>query len=318
MSRLPSENENEYDVDELVEHKREDGEDWYLVKWRGYSDTQSSWEPSTNVTRDLILEFNSRQTHPEVKTSSSTGQRRRAAKQAVGSSSPKPSRRITRSISKASSHSAVKKSSSSSLKSRVVPHVGDAPTIEVIARTSNSSPASRKPARKSLHVYGSSTPVTPTTPISDATATSEDAEESLKSSRKRRRLHKPAVVADDDDSAECDEDTHTQNIDTSVSERKSVTAPVIQAAAPSVSFRSSTSTSVPTAPNVQHSKTITKIPKRPPAPAPTSIASELDDINLSAATDGFHAFLLRCELAEDRTAALTKLLSHKDRGIYER
>lgn len=40
-------------VEEIQEKKNEDGEIMYLVKWEGYDDSESTWEPRANLIKDV-------------------------------------------------------------------------------------------------------------------------------------------------------------------------------------------------------------------------------------------------------------------------
>ena len=44
------EGEEEYEVEAIVDHKREKGTWWYLVKWKGYGPESNTWEPRHNIT----------------------------------------------------------------------------------------------------------------------------------------------------------------------------------------------------------------------------------------------------------------------------
>merc|ERR1711990_289868 len=44
-----SESGEEFDVEEILDDKIEDGEKMYLIKWRGYSQDDNTWEPISNL-----------------------------------------------------------------------------------------------------------------------------------------------------------------------------------------------------------------------------------------------------------------------------
>ena len=46
-----------YKVDRLLGHRRRRGQDYYLVAWKGYAASDNSWEPSTNITPDLLTQY---------------------------------------------------------------------------------------------------------------------------------------------------------------------------------------------------------------------------------------------------------------------
>ncbi|RWS05468.1 Chromobox protein-like protein [Dinothrombium tinctorium] len=53
--------ENEYEVERVVEKKKQNGKTFYLLKWKGYSEEENTWEPEENVTcSELLKEFEER------------------------------------------------------------------------------------------------------------------------------------------------------------------------------------------------------------------------------------------------------------------
>jgi hypothetical protein len=40
-------------VEEIQSKKNEDGEIMYFIKWEGYDESESSWEPRTNLIKDV-------------------------------------------------------------------------------------------------------------------------------------------------------------------------------------------------------------------------------------------------------------------------
>jgi hypothetical protein len=46
-----AEEEGIYEVEDLLDHKHIDGKDYFLVRWKSYSDT--SWEPDENIGQEL-------------------------------------------------------------------------------------------------------------------------------------------------------------------------------------------------------------------------------------------------------------------------
>jgi hypothetical protein len=55
-----------FDAEHLVEKKRENGRWLWLVKWKGYSSKDNTWEPTENISKDLIAEFEKRQSKEKV------------------------------------------------------------------------------------------------------------------------------------------------------------------------------------------------------------------------------------------------------------
>ena len=47
-----------YLVEEIVAHKGNTGNRKYLIKWKGYSSTENTWEPATNIFNEqLIMDY---------------------------------------------------------------------------------------------------------------------------------------------------------------------------------------------------------------------------------------------------------------------
>lgn len=60
--RLTDENmtyEDEYEVERIVDIRSSHGKRQYLIKWKGYKDSDNTWEPIENLThcQDMIKEF---------------------------------------------------------------------------------------------------------------------------------------------------------------------------------------------------------------------------------------------------------------------
>lgn len=49
-----------YPVDHIVDYRFRAGQHEYLVKWRGYSEKDNTWEPAEHITDDLINDFQTR------------------------------------------------------------------------------------------------------------------------------------------------------------------------------------------------------------------------------------------------------------------
>lgn len=46
-----------YRVERILAHRKEGKVTQYLIKWENYEDSQNSWEPASNVSHDLIQEY---------------------------------------------------------------------------------------------------------------------------------------------------------------------------------------------------------------------------------------------------------------------
>jgi hypothetical protein len=49
----------EYEVENVLDSKHENGEKFYLVKWKGFDSIENTWEPIRNLihSKELIKEF---------------------------------------------------------------------------------------------------------------------------------------------------------------------------------------------------------------------------------------------------------------------
>jgi hypothetical protein len=45
----PDEDETEYEIEHLVDHKVLDGKDHYLVRWKGYDQDEDTWEKGEDL-----------------------------------------------------------------------------------------------------------------------------------------------------------------------------------------------------------------------------------------------------------------------------
>ena len=41
--------EDEYEMEKIVNHKKEDGKLYYLIKWKGYESHENTWEPEYHI-----------------------------------------------------------------------------------------------------------------------------------------------------------------------------------------------------------------------------------------------------------------------------
>ena len=52
--------DQEYEIEAIVDVKSVGRGKHYLVKWKGYPDSENTWEPSTNLEESMIKQFQSR------------------------------------------------------------------------------------------------------------------------------------------------------------------------------------------------------------------------------------------------------------------
>ena len=63
-SHIPLSSSDVYEADRILASKTVGKDLFYLVKWKGYSENDNSWEPSANVTDALVRAFDCRQQPP--------------------------------------------------------------------------------------------------------------------------------------------------------------------------------------------------------------------------------------------------------------
>lgn len=56
VASLPIRPEEEFEVEAILNHKKFEGAYLYLLKWKGYSETENTWEPSRNLSCKSILD----------------------------------------------------------------------------------------------------------------------------------------------------------------------------------------------------------------------------------------------------------------------
>ena len=58
-----AEEENEFEVEDIITHRVVNNGTEYLVKWLGYPDSENTWEPDTNLTncRQLLAQYHRNQ-----------------------------------------------------------------------------------------------------------------------------------------------------------------------------------------------------------------------------------------------------------------
>lgn len=56
ISHAESTDDDEYEVDAIVGCRHKNGRKEYLIKWKGYSKKNNSWEPQSNLNKDALEE----------------------------------------------------------------------------------------------------------------------------------------------------------------------------------------------------------------------------------------------------------------------
>ena len=51
------EEENLFDVEKILNTKTLKGDNYYLIKWKGFSSNHNTWEPEINIPQHFLTEF---------------------------------------------------------------------------------------------------------------------------------------------------------------------------------------------------------------------------------------------------------------------
>jgi len=61
----PEIQEPEYEVEEIKANKVRKGQPYYLIKWKGYDESENTWEPIENIPRNLVRQFHKEEGPPD-------------------------------------------------------------------------------------------------------------------------------------------------------------------------------------------------------------------------------------------------------------
>ena len=53
---MPTSHDDEYEVEAIVGRRNNGGRVEYLIKWKGYSDEENTWEPESNLNDGALEE----------------------------------------------------------------------------------------------------------------------------------------------------------------------------------------------------------------------------------------------------------------------
>ena len=86
-----SDSEEVYKVEDIKGHKKKGNKTYYLIKWKGYPDSENTWEPEENLSCPEILKrYQQSLTQKDNKKSPKSPKSKQASKQA--NDKPKPKR----------------------------------------------------------------------------------------------------------------------------------------------------------------------------------------------------------------------------------
>lgn len=90
-----NENEPDYEVEKIIEEKTERGKKMYLVKWKGYSHSDNTWEPESSLScPDLVAAYKkSVKASPVTNGKKTVGRKRKAVEESPAKSTPKRGRK---------------------------------------------------------------------------------------------------------------------------------------------------------------------------------------------------------------------------------
>ncbi|CDH61237.1 hypothetical protein RO3G_15388 [Lichtheimia corymbifera JMRC:FSU:9682] len=70
-----------YEVERILDHKGRPGHYQYLIKWKGYSEAQNTWEPQDNLNAECLLsQYWDQRKQAQQEAKATRAQRKRAAK----------------------------------------------------------------------------------------------------------------------------------------------------------------------------------------------------------------------------------------------
>jgi hypothetical protein len=86
-----------YEVEKLLDYKKTNGKEFFLVKWQGYPDSENSWQPRNNLNKQCNAEMSRLRDQYKLQTSLSSASQTSTTNTSSDTSDPTPSIPSTRS-----------------------------------------------------------------------------------------------------------------------------------------------------------------------------------------------------------------------------
>ncbi|XP_039676227.1 chromobox protein homolog 1-like isoform X2 [Perca fluviatilis] len=96
---VKEEEEKEYVVEKMLDRRVVNGRVEFLLKWKGFSDEDNTWEPQDNLDVDLITEYMQKHKEKEEKKKEKKKGKRKVVSEASGDSEERGSKRKEEEVS---------------------------------------------------------------------------------------------------------------------------------------------------------------------------------------------------------------------------